>query len=73
MPVEVFDQSFLVVAMYTIDYIYRFDPKNPSVKPPPPDAEAARKTLEDGNRMFARWMESCRTSTVSKGEPRYVV
>ena len=39
--------------MNTIDYIYRFDPSNPSVKPPPPDAEAARKTLEDGNRMFA--------------------
>ena len=55
--------------MNTIDYIYRFDPKNPSVKPPPPDAEAARKTLEDGNRMFANWMESCRTSNVSNGEP----
>jgi carbonic anhydrase len=59
--------------MNTIDYIYRFDPKNPSVKPPPPDAEAARKTLEDGNRMFANWMESCRTSSISKGEARYVV
>jgi carbonic anhydrase len=59
--------------MNTIDYVYRFDPKNPSVKPPPPDAEAARRTLEDGNRMFSRWMESCRTSNVSAGEPRYVV
>jgi carbonic anhydrase len=59
--------------MNTIDYIYRFDPKNPSLKPPPPDAEAARKTLEDGNRMFANWMESCRTSSISKGEARYVV
>jgi carbonic anhydrase len=59
--------------MNTIDYIYRFDPKNPLVKPPPPDAEAARKTLEDGNRMFANWMESCRTSDVPLGEPRYVV
>src|SRR3954454_24558761 len=59
--------------MNTIDYIYRFDPKNPSIKPPPPDAEAAKKTLEDGNRMFATWMESCRTSDVSKGEARYVV
>jgi len=59
--------------MNTIDYIYRFDPKNPSVKPPPPDTEAARKTLEDGNRMFANWMESCRTSSVSTGEVRYVV
>jgi carbonic anhydrase len=59
--------------MNTIDYIYRFDPKNPSLKPPPPDADAARRTLEDGNRMFANWMESCRTSSVSKGEDRYVV
>jgi carbonic anhydrase len=58
----------------TIDYIYRFDPKNPSVKQHPVDAEAARKTLEDGNRMFSRWMESCRTSTVTPGkEPQYVV
>jgi carbonic anhydrase len=58
----------------TIDYIYRFDPKNPSVKQHPSDAEAARKTLEDGNRMFSKWMESCRTSTVTPGsEPQYVV
>ncbi len=59
--------------MNTIDYIYRFDPKNPSIKPSPPDAETARATLEDGNRMFAKWMESCRTSRVWAGEPCYVV
>ncbi|HEY2839214.1 MAG TPA: carbonic anhydrase [Pirellulales bacterium] len=59
--------------MKTIDYIYRFDPKNPSAKPLPTDADAARKILEDGNRMFSRWMESCRTGTPSEGEPRYVV
>lgn len=59
--------------MHTIDYVYRFDPKNPSVKPPPPDPSSARRTLEDGNRMFAKWMESCRTSDVCRGEPRYVV
>ena len=59
--------------MNTIDYVYRFDPKNPSVKPPPPDAESARRMLEDGNRMFSEWMESCRTGTFSNGEPRYVV
>ena len=59
--------------MNTIDYIYRFDPKNPTAKPPPHDAEAARRVLEDGNRMFSQWMESCRTSTTSKDEPRYVV
>jgi carbonic anhydrase len=61
-------------AVKTIDYIYRFDPKNPSVKELPPDAEAARRVLEDGNRMFSQWMESCRTSTPTSGEePRYVV
>ncbi len=59
--------------MNTIDYIYRFDPKNPSAKPTPIDADVARRTLEDGNRMFSRWMESCRTGTPSEGEPRYVV
>ena len=59
--------------MNTIDYIYRFDPKNPSAKPLPIDADHARRTLEDGNRMFSRWMESCRTGTTSEGEPRYVV
>lgn len=59
--------------MKTIDYVYRFDPKNPSVKPPPPDAEAARNVLENGNRMFSQWMESCRTGSFSAGEPRYVI
>ncbi len=59
--------------MNSIDYIYRFDPENPSAKPLPRDAEAARKVLEDGNRMFSQWMESCRTSTLSTGGPRYVV
>jgi carbonic anhydrase len=59
--------------METIDYVYRFDPKNPSLKVPPNDAEAARKTLEDGNRLFSRWMNSCRTNDISVGGPRYVV
>jgi carbonic anhydrase len=60
--------------MNTIDYVYRFDPKNPSTKPPPPDAEVARRNLEDGNRMFARWMASCQSSTLTTGEePKYVV
>lgn len=59
--------------MRTIDYIYRFDPKNPSVKPPPEDAEIARQNLENGNRLFSEFMRSCRTSTFSTGEPRYVV
>lgn len=60
--------------MNTIDYVYRFDPKNPSTKPPPPDAEVARKNMEDGNRMFARWMACCQSQTLTQGEePRYVV
>jgi len=60
--------------MNTIDYIYRFDPKNPSTKPPPPDAEVARRNLEDGNRMFARWMASCQSQGSTQGEePKYVV
>ena len=59
--------------MKTIDYIYRFDPSNPSVKPPPEDAEVARHNLENGNRLFSEWMKSCRTGTFSNGEPRYVV
>jgi carbonic anhydrase len=59
--------------MNTIDYIYRFDPTNPSAKPLPNDAENARRTLEDGNRTFSRWMESCRTLNQSMGEPRYIV
>lgn len=60
--------------MNTIDFVYRFDPKNPSSKPPPPDAEAARKNLEDGNRLFARWIGSCQTGSLTPDkEPRYVV
>lgn len=59
--------------MHTIDYIYRFDPQNPTAKPIPPDAEVARRTLEEGNRMFSQWMESCRSGAISTGEPRYVV
>ena len=60
--------------MKTIDYVYRFDPKNPSTKPPPPDAEVARHTLEAGNRTFARWMASCQSNNPTPGEgPGYVV
>ena len=60
--------------MNTIDYIYRFDPKNPTAKAVPPDAEAARRMLEAGNRMFAEWMESCQKGSFAPGnEPRYVV
>lgn len=59
--------------MNTIDYVYRFDPKNPTAKPLPRDAEAAREVLENGNRLFSQWMESCRTRTPCEGEPQYIV
>ena len=60
--------------MNTIDYVYRFDPKNPGVKPLPTDAEMAKRRLEEGNEMFSQWMESCRSSVFEAGEqPRYVV
>lgn len=59
--------------MKTIDYVYRFDPGNPTAKPLPRDAKDARRILEDGNRMFSQWMESCRTGTHTEGDPQYVV
>ncbi len=66
--------TWKLLLMNTVDYIYRFDPRNPSTKPPPVDAEAARQSLEDGNRMFARWMASCRSPITDAGEQaRYIV
>ena len=60
--------------MEMIDYIYRFDPKHPSAKPVPRDAEAAKRMLESGNQMFAEWMESCQKSeSRNVGETRYIV
>jgi carbonic anhydrase len=59
--------------MDTIDLVYRFDPRNPVFKPPPWDAVSARKMLEDGNRTYARWMESCRAGDVPEHEREHVV
>ncbi|MEO6810324.1 MAG: carbonic anhydrase [Isosphaeraceae bacterium] len=59
--------------MNTIDYIYRFDPNNPTAKSLPHNAEAAREILENGNRMFSQWMESCRIRALTKGELQYIV
>ncbi|MBS0208272.1 MAG: carbonic anhydrase [Planctomycetes bacterium] len=60
--------------MNTIDYVYRFDPKNPSVKLLPADAEEAKRRLEEGNGLFASWMQSCRDQDCAGDiEPRYVV
>ena len=35
-----------MIAINAIAYIYQSDPKNPTVKPAPPDTEAARKHLK---------------------------
>lgn len=55
--------------MKAIDYIYRFDPDNPSAKPVPPSAEAARRTLEQGNQLFAQWMDSCQSGACGDDSP----
>jgi carbonic anhydrase len=60
-------------SMETVDYIYRYDPRKSSLKISPADVPAAKKALEDGNRMFSRFMHSCRTVNISPDEPRYVV
>jgi carbonic anhydrase len=58
--------------MKAVDYIYRFDTENPTAKPLPASAEMARKTLEQGNHMFAQWMDSCLSGNTD-GTSRYVV
>ncbi len=45
--------------MKPIDFIYRFDPTSPHLKPPPADAAEARRALEEGNLLFSRWVDSC--------------
>ena len=59
--------------MDTVDFVYRFDPKNPSLKPPPADAEAAKGALEEGNRKFSRWIRSCQENAPSEADEPFVV
>ena len=49
--------------MPTADYTYRIDPDNPIAKPSPPNAEAARRSLEEGNQNFVQWIESCQNGS----------
>src|SRR5437016_4259471 len=58
--------------MNSIDFIYRFDPTNPQAKPPPADPETARQVLEEGNSLFARWVDSCRGDHPSPGETAFI-
>jgi carbonic anhydrase len=59
--------------MNTVDYIFRFDPRNQAAKPGPRDPASARKALESGNRMFASWMESCRSCDIGAEGVEYVI
>lgn len=60
--------------MKVVDYIYRFDTENPTARPLPASAELARKSLEQGNQMFAQWMESCQSGEFDdNGSSRYIV
>lgn len=59
--------------MSTIDYIYRFDPNNPEEKVAPADAKAAKRALEEGNRLYAGWIESCRNPDPEKRPPEFLL
>ncbi len=59
--------------MSTVDYIFRFDPREERAKSGPRDSASARKALEDGNRKFASWMESCRGFDAGDEGIEYVV
>jgi carbonic anhydrase len=56
-----------------IDYVFRYDPDKTHSKPAPRDADQARAALDDGNRLFSRWMESCHTGTIPEPEAQYIV
>lgn len=51
-----------------IDIVYRFDPDRPVARSHPPDAAAARRLLEDGNREFATLLDP----TARPAEPRVI-
>jgi carbonic anhydrase len=57
----------------SIDFIYRFDPTTPVARAAPTNASEAQTLLEDGNRLFAQWTESCQGDAGSEGETTYVV
>lgn len=58
--------------MKSIDFIYRFDPTSPHLKPPPADAAAAQRVLEEGNLLFSRWVDSCKVETPSAEQTTFI-
>lgn len=54
--------------MKTVDFIYRFDPNNSDAQPATP--QEARELLEEGNRLFAQWTDSCQ---IEGAQSTYVV
>lgn len=58
--------------MRSIDFIYRFDPKASNNRPMPQTAAEAREMLEEGNRLFAQFIESCRQAEPSE-QTSYIV
>lgn len=59
--------------MKPIDFIYRYDPARQENRPLPADAAAARRLLEEGNRLFVRWIESCKQDNEPPEQHRYIV
>jgi carbonic anhydrase len=59
--------------MKPIDFIYRFDPGRRESRPMPENAAAARQMLEEGNRLFSRWIDSCQQDQPVAADQTFVV
>lgn len=59
--------------MRPIDFIYRYDPERHEDKPLPATAAEARRALEDGNRLFVRWIESCQQEQAVAEHTKFIV
>jgi carbonic anhydrase len=56
-----------------IDYVFRYDPSNPSVQRTPATADEAREALIRGNRVFSEWMANCRCGGQPAEGSQYVI
>ena len=56
-----------------IDYVFRYDPQQPSVKPNPDTAEEARQALMEGNRVFSDWMSGCLSGDLGSKSSQYLI